>query len=149
MRYYTEISKEDFLIEVQTLMENEEFPYDIPSIIEKDLSKVNFDWENYTMFEDDNDFGYPIGYHELSPNFHIYLNSAGGDWEQPICYIFYWGDNELRAYIPKDGNVWNKKEKCAYGSEDDPYDGDYEELYKKEFSKEKLFKDILKRIVKK
>ena len=52
-RFYTEISKEKFLEAVKNLMGNEEFPYELPAQIEKDLSKVNFDWENYTGFDDD------------------------------------------------------------------------------------------------
>lgn len=121
-RFYTEISKEEFLTKVRNLMETEddEFPYELPTAIEKDLSKVNFDWENYTTFGEKTGYAkYPVGYRKLADNFHIYFVNAGGDWEYPICFIFYWGDGKLRAYIPSEGNVWNKKEKCAYGSEED------------------------------
>jgi hypothetical protein len=55
MRFYTEISKEDFLAKVKSLLVNEDdeddgFPWIKPAIISKDLSKVQFDWENYTSF---------------------------------------------------------------------------------------------------
>lgn len=152
MRYYTEISKENFLKEVQEVMDNEEFPYEVSKSIEKDLSKVNFDWENYTCWGDTEGCGYPTGYKELEPEFHIYLAAAGGDWEHPVCYIFYWGDGELRAYIPKDGNVWNKKENCAYGSEHNAVEIDWAAItdqINKEFSEEKLYADIKRRIIKK
>lgn len=118
MRYYSEISKELFLEKVKKLMNEDEYPYEMPTIIEKDLSKVNFDFENYTSFEDTKGYStYPVGYYEIEPNFHIFFVNFGGDWEYPICAIYYWGDKKLRAYIPKDGNAWNKKERCAYGSE--------------------------------
>ena len=150
MRYYTEIPKEDFLRKVKYVMDNESFPYEVSDTIERDLSKVNFDWENYTCWEDKEGCGYPTGYKELATNFHIYLAAAGGDWEHPVCYIFYWGDDELRAYIPTDGNVWNKKEKCAYGSESNAIDIDWDaikEQINNEFSEEKMYEDIKRRII--
>ena len=149
MRYYTETTKEEFLEKVKTIMENDEFPYEVPSLIEKDLEKVNFEWENYTCFGEPEGFGkYPIGYKELKPGFHVYFAAAGGDWELPVCYIFYNSDKGIRAYIPKDGNLWNKKEKCAYGSEDE-YDESItaEHLWENEFSEEKLIQDIFNRII--
>ena len=153
MRYYTEISKEEFLNKVKEVMENDEFPYEVSKSIDKDLSKINFSWENYTSFEDKQGFcNYPIGYKEMKSDFHVFFAAAGGDWEIPVCYIFYWGDGELRAYIPKDGNLWNKKEKCAYGSEDEEPmddDDDQNEIIEKEYSEEKLYADILARIIKK
>lgn len=144
MRYYTETTKENFLSKVQELMENEEFPYEMSKSIEKDLSKVNFDWENYTTFNSTEGFGYSIGHKELKPNFHIYFGAAGGDWEIPVCYVFYWGDGELRAYIPKNGNVWDKKEKCAYDSDADDSE---RKIWNKEYSEEKLYEDIISRII--
>lgn len=129
-RYYTTISKDDFLSHIKYLMldkdgsVNHSWVYDdieLPKIITKDLSKVIFDFENCTTYEDEHGFlkNYLSGYYELSPDFHTFWVSAGGDWEIPINFILYWGDNRLRAYIPKDGNVWNKKYKTAYGSEGD------------------------------
>lgn len=151
-RFYTDISKEEFLTKVKNLMENEEFPYELPKQIEKDLGKVNFDWENFTGWEDKQNFAkYPVGYRKLADNFHIYFVNAGGDWEYPICFIFYWGDGKLRAYIPEDGNVWNKKEKCAYGSEEDidydnpPQMGDLDS----QISESKMIFEIIYHITKK
>ena len=75
--------------------------------------------------------------------------NAGGDWEFPVCFVMYWDGKELRAYIPKDGNAWNKKQKTAYGSEEDmdeDYEVDSEKIEEKEVSEEKIFADVLKRI---
>jgi len=150
-RYYTDISKEEFLTKVKDLMDDEEFPYELPSIIQKDLSKVNFDLENITYFDDTEGFcdnKYPVGYYELSNNLHVFFINAGGDWEFPLCFIFYWGDGKLRAYIPEDGNVWNKKQKCAYGSEENDDDINYD-ILDKQINKSKIFDDIINRITKK
>ena len=156
MRYYSEISKKDFLSKVKELMENDEYPYETSKSIEKDLDKVDFSWENYTTFNSTQGFcNYPFGYKELKPGMHLFFTAAGGDWEIPICFVYYWGDGELRAYIPKDGNLWNKKEKCAYGSENDfdeaaSYaDGEdnQNKIIEKEYSEEKLYADILTRII--
>ena len=60
MRNYTEISKDKFLKEVKVIMDHEEYPYVLPKKISKDISKVSFDFENYT------DFNEKYGYSFLS-----------------------------------------------------------------------------------
>jgi hypothetical protein len=97
---------------------------------------------------------YPVGYKELKSGFHIFFVNSGGDWEFPICFIFYWGDNKLRAYIPQDGNSWNKKAKCAYGSEDDMFEifekDEYDhDKFAKDINESKMTEEILKHIIKK
>jgi len=168
-RKYTEITKEEFLEKVKEIMPTyddieeledrgiydlEEFPWNLgeqkgTKAIAKDIAKVDFDFENCTSMEyTENYSNYPSGYRELSPGFHTFFVNAGGDWEFPICFVIYWGDKKLRAYIPKDGNAWNKKEKCAYGSES--YGSDHEERsdadYEKEVSEEKIIAEIIKHI---
>lgn len=158
IRVYKQIHKEEFLDKVKDLMESDSFPFVLPPAIARDLSKVNFDWENYTSFDDTRGFGngyadangvistYPVGYKSLPQSFHIFYVNAGGDWEDPICFIFYWGGRQLRAYIPERGNVWNKKEKCAYGSEND-YNNQTKDEDKDRFSLEEMEKDIQERII--
>lgn len=51
----------------------------------------------------------------------------------------------MRAYIPEDGNIYNKKEKCAYGSEDD-YENSPDEDTLPDGDPELIFKDIVNRI---
>lgn len=131
------------------------YPDNLPERIQKDLRKVNFSFENFSDFGEGGGLAnYPSGYDELKNGFHIFYASAGGDWEYPVCFIFYWSEEEtLRAYVPKHGNVWNKKEKCAYGSEEevDPHqdDKDRDEKRDKEFNLDLMNKDILKRVHKK
>ncbi len=126
IKYYSnEITKQDFLDKVKSLMKNKDFPYKldkISPIIYKDLSILNFDWENYTSFKETNGFGYnnkyPVNYRELEDNFHVFFVNAGGDWEIPICFCFYWDGTELRAYITINGNCFNKKENVLYNNND-------------------------------
>jgi hypothetical protein len=155
-RFYTEINKVDFLKKVEELLNNDdsEFPHDLPTKIADDLKKVNFDWENYTRFDETSGYAcYPVGHREPVKNFHMFFVNAGGDWEFPICFILYW-NNGLRAYIPKDGNAWNKKEKCAYGSEDlsleemEKYDMDPEDI-DKQVDESKMINEIINHITKK
>jgi len=47
---------------------------------------------------------------------------GGGDWEFPVYFIVYWS-NEIRCYIPKNGNAYNKKHKAAYGNYEVDDDG--------------------------
>jgi len=119
-RYYGEISKDDFFNKIKEVMDNEEYPYEMTPKIWQDLSKINFDCENYTDYKYTEGFAeYPVGYRELKEGFHVFFVNAGGDWEYPICFIIYWGyDNKLRGYIPKNGNIWNKKEKRAYDNDE-------------------------------
>lgn len=120
----------------------EEFdPYEFPETIVKDLAKVNFDFENYDIGNADYMYnkyptdhqgfvGYPCGFETLESGLPILFVNAGGDWEYPICFCIYWDGKKLRAYIPSDGNIWNKKEKCAFGSEEEMEDYEDSEFFK-------------------
>jgi hypothetical protein len=118
----------------------------MPACIQRDLNKVQFDWENYTRFDTIKGFStYPVGYREVAPGFHIFFVNAGGDWEWPVCFIFYWGyEKRIRAYIPEDGNAYNKKEKTAYGSDSNEESGD--ENHDSEISEEKMTAEIINHI---
>jgi len=153
-RFYTEISKKEFLTKVKNLMFDDEendngYPWEMPQAIEKDLSKVNFDWENFTSFDTKEGFAnYPVGYREIARGFHIFFAQAGGDWEFPVCFIFYWETGKLRAYIPKDGNVWNAKTKSAYGN-DDRINREDQYKFMKIINEDKMIIEILKHITQK
>ena len=122
-----------------------------PDCFGKDINKISFSFENYTLsgrnfssYEDDTST-YDI--HTLSNGLVYCLCSAGGDWEVPVSFILYIDpSNRLRAYVPENGNVYNKKFKCAYGSEDNnqkPNDDHYDDKLDMQ-----LFEaDILNRII--
>jgi hypothetical protein len=134
-------------------------PYEFPETIVKDLAKVNFDFENWNIGDaspkyekypsDHKGFaGYPCGFKVLDNGMPALFVNAGGDWEHPICFCIYWDGKKLRAYIPSDGNVYNKKEKCAFGSEEDMEDYEDSEFFlnKPSVDPEKIFQDVMGRI---
>ena len=155
------ITLDEFKKRIEKLVDSGGFPYDLPKKIEDDLAKVNFDWENYNMGEADpcykeeyasdyNGFaGYPCGYEVLDNGLPVLFVNAGGDWEHPICFVFYFDGKTMRAYIPTDGNIYNKKEKCAYGSEEscelpedlEATDGEYPDC-----DAEAIRRDVINRI---
>ncbi len=144
-RFYAKISKDEFLSKIQEFMspleseddddDDDGYPYNLPKKIAKDLSKVEFDFENSSMF-DENRENILEGYREIVPGFHVFFAWAGGDWQIPVTWIYYFDGKDIRAYIPSDGNQWDKKEKRAYDG-----DEDHEEI-----DREKIYADILNRI---
>jgi hypothetical protein len=104
--------------------------------IKKDLSKVEFDFENTEYGKEHNHIRFnPItgkseyedepmqipsnkflGLQTLDNGLTFLGVVAGGDWETPLGFIIYWDGKKLRAYIPKDGNPWNTDTKMAYGN---------------------------------
>lgn len=135
-RYYVPISLEDFRKKVEPLFkynDDECFPYNMPRKISEDIKKINFDMENFEPcpYIDDpfssEGFGkYPCGFHMINDDFPVLFVNAGGDWEQPICFIIYWDGKTLRGYVPEKGNVFNPITKTAFGSDEDSpkyYDG--------------------------
>ena len=144
MSRYTQIIHINQLKEkLKPLLEQSDFPYDLPSQVEKDLSKINFDFENYDFEEGYSE--YPCGFRTLPNGVPVLFVNAGGDWEHPICFILYWDGKKIRGYIPEDGNVFNRKQKCAYGSEENGEDIDFETLPKPDSNA--IINDIMKRII--
>lgn len=101
-----------------TYGDDEEFPWNLPSIaIDNDLTKIEFDFENCCIGEDNENYeGYPCGYKVLPSGIPVLLVNAGGDWEFPICFALYFDGKGIRGYIPTKGNVFDKTNKCAYGN---------------------------------
>jgi hypothetical protein len=104
-----------------TYGDDEEFPWNLPSIaIDNDLTKIEFDFENCCIGENNENYeGYPCGYKVLPSGIPVLLVNAGGDWEFPICFALYFDGKSIRGYIPTEGNVFDKKNKSAYGNHDD------------------------------
>lgn len=92
----------------------------LSSKIDKDLDKIKFDRENFEAHNDDHTHG--LGYGDLCginqlPNGLTFIGcAAGGDWEYPVFFIIYWDGKQYRAYIPEDGNIFNKTSRAAYGN---------------------------------
>lgn len=106
--------------------------------VRADLSKINVDFENVEEFGTEDSYNHLPGLENLDgyemigsgPSaFPVLWCAGGGDWELPLVFILYIGQKgELRGYIPEDGNAYNHKEKCAYGSEPNSWDEDYERM---------------------
>jgi hypothetical protein len=89
--------------------------------LKKDLSKVQFAWENFCTDPDDHrTYREFLGFHTLPNGMPFWGCLAGGDWEIPILFILYLDPSKkLRAYIPERGQYYNKEEKCAFGNQGD------------------------------
>ena len=122
--------------------------------IYKDLSKIEVDTENVDYIGE-----YEMPGTEDLEHFEIVGTGAnafpvawcacGGDWENPLVFVLYIGQKgELRAYIPKDGNVCNKQTKAAYGNgDDDPCWDDDPDNPLLQFDSNKLRADVAERIM--
>jgi|GEM_PF-3619652 len=92
---------------------------ELSSALKKDLSKVEFESANLTIDATDHpEYSKILGYHTLSNGLTFLGAMASGDTSIPIYYIVYWDGEALRAFIPKNGNLWNPKTKAPFG--DDP-----------------------------
>ncbi len=138
----------------------------LTSMMEKDLDKVSFDYENVECDSEDGDMEYVMGFQTLDNGLTFLGIQAGGDWEHPIFFIVYSDGSQLRAYTPKEGNVWNTDTKQAFGNDeeediknllsrgvidsktaDELIEGDFSAPYDMlHFDVKKLKEDILKRI---
>ena len=122
----------------------------------RDLSKIEVSFENAESFDSEEAYRhlpgleYLEGYEMLGSgdsSFPVLWCAGGGDWEYPIVFVLYMGQKgELRAYIPKDGNAYNHKEKSAYGNNDDDPGFDDEDNPDLEFDVDKMRADVSNRI---
>ena len=114
------------------------------SLARQDLQKVDFDGENSADSADEvfqDELKSIMGLNTLDNGLTYWGMEAGGDWEHPVYFIIYWDGENLRGYVPKDGNVWNYKTKSAFGNDGTSYeDGG-------NFDVQKIIGDIQKRII--
>ena len=133
--------------------------------VSKDLDKVDFDCENMSADTSEvwgetesgkGDAKDYVGLHTLGNGLSYLGVTAGGDWETPLFFIVYWDGENLRGYVPKDGNTWNTKNNCAFGNDEEAdeaffkqkgwkYDCNVSSKVKYDFKK--IEEDLLKRIV--
>ena len=126
---------------------------DVQKTVRDDLSKIEVDTENVNYIGEYEMPGTePLEHFEMigagGTAFPVAWCACGGDWENPCVFVLYIGKKgELRAYIPKDGNVYNKKEKAAYGNnDDDPSWDDDPDNPLLQFDADKLRADVGRRI---
>lgn len=94
----------------------------------KDISKVEFDFENFQCDHLEEELGGAMGwlgqrkFWTRPLTCFSYIGCyAGGDWEYPVNFLIYLDKDgkTFRGYVPKDGNVWNYKTKRAIGNDDE------------------------------
>lgn len=91
---------------------------ELDNVIIKDLSKVQFDWENCGC---DLERDTPTGFWTTSSGVPMLGCYAGGDWEDPVYFVLYpETTTSIRAYMPKAGNTWGLSTKAAWGSGGSP-----------------------------
>lgn len=103
--------------EMQTVLEHIDFARD---------SKINFDFENVLLgWYSDGTYD-PIRSSSIEKividgkEVPFIKGHAGGDWECPVAFIIYLSNKgELRMYVPRKGNVFNKDTKEAFGNDED------------------------------
>lgn len=126
----------------------------LTSKIKSDVNKVDFSDENLECNPSNVDsyFEHIIGFNTL-PNNLTYLGVyAGGDWEIPLFFIIYFDGKDLRAYIPSEGNTWNKTTKKAFGNDDGNFDSPEDEAESHggtDLNPEDIIEDITARILSK
>lgn len=155
-RYFVPISIKELKQKIESLCTDDDLYRHFTPALEKDLSKVCFDYENFDCGQDK-----LTGFHLLPNNLAIFAFMAGGDWESPVWCCIYWDGTKLRGYIPEDGNLWNTDTKTAYGNDEKadlknarkrwPENNDLIDLYGwfDDYDIKTMKQDIMKRIVNK
>jgi hypothetical protein len=97
---------------IENIIEEYNVMHSLTPQIENDMEKVDVCFENIQNKE----------IKTLNNGLVAQFVYGGGDWEQGLYYIVYYDGIQLRAYIPTKGNLWNTKEKSAYGNNDSDTD---------------------------
>jgi hypothetical protein len=152
-RKAAKISKEELQQKFSALMKEHE-RYDIingePPFakVASDLKKVHFDFENFDYESENDERTSHLGPQQID-DFVFIGCAAGGDWEFPVYFIVYLDQNgkTLRAYVPENGNAWNRTTKQAYGNDDVKDQKDMLKQYKAKKQKNLEPLDDLEKVV--
>ena len=141
--------------EMQTVVENIDFGRD---------SRINFDFENVLLGWNHSTYD-PIRSSSIETitvdgkEIPFIKGSAGGDWECPLAFIIYLSNKgELRMYVPRKGNVFNRDTKEAFGNDGDAdekflkkegisYDDFYDHMDEVEYDEAAMLEDIAARLI--
>ena len=110
-----------------------------------ECSAISFDFENFTA-DPDEPFsmpGYEVGYGVLHSGIPVLWCAAGGDWEMPVAFCLYVGeDGGTHAYVPREGNAFNKSTNKAFGNDENlSADEEIDQFGEYRFDMEKLRAD--------
>lgn len=87
--------------------------------IESDLAQVWFTEEVYELVSADENLIDYRTFEASNGQFNGLLLYVGGEGECPILVMLYWDGTQIRAYIPQNGNPWNKGLGYVFGIEDE------------------------------
>ena len=100
-------------------------------VVKKELSMVSFDLENFDHGDEEWDMpGYKCGI-DIVADEDVLWCAAGGDSQKPMAFVLF-ADHEgtIHAYIPREGNCYDKLHNKAWNQEDDsePYVFDMDKM---------------------
>ncbi|MFH1132186.1 MAG: hypothetical protein V1754_12690, partial [Pseudomonadota bacterium] len=70
-----------------------------------------------------------VGFHELDNGLTLLGVVAAGDWEHEVYHFLYFDGQDIRGYVPREGNTWNKTTHKAYGNDEEADLADIVEQY--------------------
>lgn len=126
IRYAAKISTKELAAKLKEQEHNE------PSRqIFQDVSRINFDWENTTdVFDIPKQYvkAYEshrniYGVQDLGNDLVVHFFHCQGDWElASVVVAIYWDGEQLRGYVPLEGNAYNRDNMSAFGNDDEDLD---------------------------
>lgn len=112
-RYFETISEKELKEKIDSLIGDDRY-----SFFHNLKLKIEVDFENTYYTKEDYDFSM-VGINTLSNGLTYCGVMAFGDWELPVFFILYWDGKKIQAYVPTNGNVFNRTTKQAYGNDED------------------------------
>lgn len=91
-----------------------------------DDTSIMDDWDDIEVRPGMGYLDYPCGYKNLPNGMHAMFITVKADWSVPLCFVIYWDGEELRAYVPREGNIYNRLEERALTEQIDFDDFDEE-----------------------
>lgn len=94
----------------------------VSSYVKRDLSRIEFSDENIFVSNQYINKNYQnslLGINQLSNGLCFLGVNSSGDWELGVFFIVYWDGEDLRGFIPLEGNTFNEKRRCAWVLDND------------------------------
>ena len=85
----------------------------VPMLLAKGLAWVRTDW---TTVEFSPENVSVVGERVTTGGVPYIMILAGGDWETRVACVIYFDGEDMRGYVPKDGNSYNRMTKSAFGN---------------------------------
>lgn len=106
--------------------EEKSWSYEFTNRILDDTSIMD-EWNDVEVRPGMGFLDYPCGYKNLPNGMHAMFVTVKADWSVPLCFVIYWDGKRLRAYVPREGNIYNRLQEKALTEQIDFYDFDENE----------------------